>query len=422
MNSELFNRRLKNAIDAMNFKEPEKVPVGFDYIYWPYAYAGKTLKELIEDPEENAKEYCRFMKEISFDITGGLGMYETYDVFGTLGSNAYSLCSDDCTVQHNQAIYDFMHDDEYEILIKDYGYFKDEYWPKRNIPAFSKSPEEAYAILKDAAKKLARARRFENAVTKIGLEEYSIVPMMGMGGAGPVNKLIADGELNQDGVEEQYKYGKAFSMYMCTLDTLHDSYRGMMGTFEDLIEQPEVIDEAIAAIDKYNFEQFSKMPPMPGPEGLAVPCCGTIFHSAPFLSPSQFDKYWFEGFKRSMLSWAEAGKRIYLKGESSFKHIVERFKEFPKGSVIIQLDDDDPFEMKKLIGDHQIISGGFRTSLFAFNDLEKCKDHVKRCFDELAPGGGYFFNVDKPLLSPADGEPSLVIDTWAYANECSEKH
>lgn len=100
-------------------------------------------------------------------------------------------------------------------------------------------------------------------------------------------------------------------------------------------------------------------------------------------------------------------------------HTIERFKEFPKGSVVIQLDVDDPYEAYKKVGDHLTLATGIRTAMFALKDVQKCKDQIMRAFDTFAPGGGFLFYQDKPFLSPADADPEIVKEVWAFANEYS---
>lgn len=421
MNINLFNQRIKNIVDSMDFREPERVPVGFDYLNWPWAMTGTTLENEIEDPEQCAEKYCSFMDEISFDFTMNSGDYESYNAFAALGSEKYTLCSDRCTVQHNQALYHYMEDEEYPLFIDDYHYFKNEYWPKRNIPAFSKSKEDAYRMLKEAAKCVRDSNEFKRIVAEKAVRDHSIL-VVGMGGAEAIRSLKAQGEFDQGQIDEKYLCDDFVGgMYLSNMDTFFDSYRGMMKTFEDLMDCPDQVDAAMAAMERERIEEMKHMPPLPKVPPHAMPPAMTLYNCECFLSPQQYDKYYFQGMKKALLPLAEAGKKIYLKGEGKFKHTIEYLKEFPKGSIIVQIDDDDPQEMKKLIGDYHTICSGMKTALYAIGDVKKCKDHVKRSFDTLAPGGGFLFYQDKPLLSPADGDPEVVKEVMAFVNECAGK-
>ena len=404
MASELFLKRVKNIVDASSLKEPEKVPVGLDYIGWPYAYAGVTLEDVVEDPVRHAQAYCKFLNDIPVEYTMNTGHYVPYDVYQALGSEHYKLCADKTTVQHAQAESSFIEEEEYDILIKDPGYFMKEYFPKRNVPIFKLPKEEAYERLKEAARRTANQNAAEFMIRNICVEEHDIVPLMGPGTFRPL-----------EGIDEYY--GQFGPFYFADIDTIFDFYRGMMGTFEDLAENRELLDEALAKIHEYNMSQ---MPPMTGGvDGHPFPMCFGIYHCAPFLSPPDYDKYWFQPFKHIMMPFAEAGKKIYIKGEGAFSHTIEKFKEMPKGSVIIQLDADDPFEMNKKIGGYQTLMCGIKTADLNNKDIQTLKDDVKRVFDELAPGGGFMFYQDKPLLSPADAKAEVVKEVWEFANEYS---
>ena len=405
MASERYLKRVKNIVDASSFREPEKVPVGMDYIGWPYGYAGVTLEEVVNDPVKHAEAYCAFMKDIPFEYTMNTGHYVPYDVYQALGSSHYTLCADKTTVQHAQAESGFIEEDEYEILINDTGYFINEYFPKRNVPIFKMPKEDAYEHLKEAARRTAVQNRAEFLIRDICVNRYDIVPLMGPGPFAPL-----------EGLDEYY--GQFGPFYFADIDTIFDFYRGMMGTFEDLAENRDLLDAAIEKLHEYNMKQ---MPPMMGgaPDGHPFPMCFGIYHSAAFLSPADYEKYWFGPFKRIMMPFAEAGKKIYIKGEGAFSHTIEKFKEMPKGSVIIQLDADDPFEMKKKVGDHQTLMCGLKTADIHTKDISSLKDIVKKLFDELAPGGGFMFYQDKPLLSPADAKPEVVKEVWEFANEYS---
>ena len=343
------------------------------------------------------------MDEIKFDFTMNAGFYNAYDVYQALGSNRYTLGADKCTVQHAQSESDFIEEEEYDILINDPDYFVNEYFPKKSFPIFKLPKEEAYEAMKKSIQASVRCDMTSGLIMEKALNTYGIVPFLGP----PARGFEDTDDL----------FGRPGPFYFSTIDTIFDYYRGMMGIFEDLTENREVLDKAIAVLSEYNMKRMPPMPP--GVGGHPFPLCFAIYHCAPFLSPDDFEKYWFSTFKKIMLPWAEAGRKIYLKGEGSFAHTIEKYREMPKGSVIIQLDSDDPFEMKKKIGDHQPLMCGLKIGELHTLTIQQLKDKVKRLFDELAPGGGYLFYTDKPLLSPLDAKVEVVKEVWDFANEYS---
>ncbi|MBQ9032039.1 MAG: hypothetical protein IJ106_11395 [Parasporobacterium sp.] len=400
----LYRQRVKNLLDAVSFKEPDKVPVGFDYISWPYGYAGVTLEEVIEDPAANARAYTRFMNDIEFDLTFNPGMYMPYTAYQALGSEVFFLCDDKCTVQHNQALHNFISDDDFDVLIDHFSYFINAYYPKKYLKAFQGTKKNAYRALKTAAQEIVKLNEFTNLVAKTALFEYQIL-------------LV--GTSVDPKIDESYNLRDTMPMYFSTLDDLFDKYRGMENVFYDLVDNPEKIDRAIAAIEAYKPEM--KWPDRDYSE-YPLPFALAGYHVAPFLNTEQYEKYWFQGFKNRMLPFAEQGLKIFLKGEGSFLHTIERFKDFPPGSILIQLDSDDPIEAKRKLGGTQSLAAGIKTSMLSpiVYDKKRCFDHLKRMFDELAPGGGFVFYQDMPLLSPSDADPYTIQEVWDFVNNLAK--
>lgn len=419
---DLFQWRAGNILDAASFREPEKVPVGFDYLNWPYGYAGVTLEDVIGDPQKNAEAYCRFMDDIEFDFTMNAGFYEPYDAYQALGTDAYVLHEDKCTVQHKQAGHRFMTDEEYEILIGNFKYFSQEYIPKTRIPAFDQSRSEAYRQLREAAKCADRCARFSELVAETAICQHRIIPLrIPLNGLRPAGdradrtqeKSILELELEARGMRNYT------SMYYSPIDHLFDKYRGMERVFLDLYDNMELLDTACAAIREFTN---ASTPPIPTHEFLEkpFPLGATTYHIAPYLNPEHYDKYWFQGFREQMLPLAEKGLKIHIKREGSFLHTIERFKEFPKGSLIIQLDTDDPLEAHQRIGGYQALCTGIRTTMLMHYNRQQCFDYLKRMFDALAPGGGFLFYQDMPLYSPGDAKPEVVREVWEFVNELAK--
>ena len=63
MGGDLYSRRVQNIVDAINFREPEKVPVGLNLMC--VAYKGKTYQEVMHDPQLTADTYTEFLDDVS---------------------------------------------------------------------------------------------------------------------------------------------------------------------------------------------------------------------------------------------------------------------------------------------------------------------------------------------------------------------
>jgi hypothetical protein len=85
------------------------------------------------------------------------------------------------------------------------------------------------------------------------------------------------------------------------------------------------------------------------------------------------------------------------------------------------LDEDDPFEIFKAIGDWQTIGAGITADLLRIGNIQKCKDFVSKCFDTFAPGGGFIFLQNKPLLCAGDARPEVLKEVYEFADELSRQ-
>ena len=395
-------------------KEPEKIPVCFETLTWPYRYAGTTLQDVIHDPVKNAEAYCKYMDVFEYDFALGCGNYIPYDAFLAVGSQGYKLHTDGSTVQHNQVGQNFITDEEYEILIKNYPYFTSEYFPKKIVPAFQHSKEEAFKMLKHAAECIVRHDKALDLIARKAVYEHQIIPI-GTPAPLPTEKeeqLVR--EQGYESVAQAYHYRPFTKLFYAPIDLLFDSYRGMLDTFEDLMNNTEILDRACQTIQS----QPDPMPPMPEDFDYTqapLPFAAGIYHIAAFLNPEQYDKYWFRDFKKQMLPLTEKGLKIYIKGEGSFLHIIDRFKEFPAGSIIIQMDLDDPIEAKRHLAGSQTVYGGLLAAQLFQYHKDKVFDRVKQIIDECAPGGGFLFNV--PACFPTDVEPEVALEVLNFVNE-----
>ncbi|MDR2957526.1 MAG: hypothetical protein LBU61_05010, partial [Coriobacteriales bacterium] len=111
----------------------------------------------------------------------------------------------------------------------------------------------------------------------------------------------------------------------------------------------------------------------------------------------------------------------FLKGEGHFLNTIDRYRRFPKGSVVFMLDQDDPFEAYKAIGDWQSLATGITVDLLQIGSVQQCTDFVKRAFDTFAPGGGFIFMPNKPLLCADDAKTENLIAVYETANELSRQ-
>ena len=378
--------RIQNLIDATSFREPKKVPVGAEILTWPFSYAGVRYADVMEDPEKTFKAYVRFLDDISLDFMWGGGVTSAVRAIQAMGCNYYDLANDGTTIIHKQPEVEFMATEEYPDLIRDLPAFKANLM-RRRVGALQLPKEQAYEKTVDALRAIRPYSEANAKISKYIFEEKGIAPL-----TGPMN-------------------------FLGPLSLLFDKYRGIRDTLLDLRRRPELVRQACDVILAERARPFLEADPKDYAQ--PYPFMSTVYHVECFLSPALYDEYYFRHFKDICLPFMEAGAKFFLKGEGSFINTLDRFRQLPKGSVIFMLDQDDPFEVYKAIGDWQTVATGITADLLQMGTVQQCVDFVKRSFDTFAPGGGFIFMQNKPLLCANDARTENLLAVYETANELS---
>lgn len=385
----LFEQRKKNFIDATSFVEPEKIPVGIEMLTWPFVYAGTTYKNVINDPQKTADAYEKFLEVADVDFLCGGSITYPIRAFEELDIDTFVFAKDDTCIQHQQTKEEMMRVEEYPELIADPQAFKEKL-AKRKIPAFQLPRKEAYKKLKSALKQF---KIFSEA-----------------------NALISDKLQKKHEVLSLME--STLPLYTNPFNTIHDSLRGITESLIDLRRRPQDVFRACDALWEQQLVNFN-FDPKDYTE--AFPPAFTFYHSEAFISPEFYDKLFFQKFKKTYLPFMEAGTKFFLKGEGHFIKTLDRFRQLPRGAMIIMIDEDDPFEVYKEIGDWATIAAGIKVDLLQVGSKQQCIDYVKKCFDTFGPGGGFIFMPNKPLMGAGDAKIENLKAVYKVANELSKK-
>jgi uroporphyrinogen-III decarboxylase len=113
----------------------------------------------------------------------------------------------------------------------------------------------------------------------------------------------------------------------------------------------------------------------------------------PFVTPDQFDKYFWPTLKPVIEEiWAHGHQTLFY-AEGKWKHHWDSFRELPEGSIIYHCDRDDIFETHRALGDRFAISGGIPNYLLSFGKPQEVRDFCKKVIDEVGADGGYIMDA-----------------------------
>jgi uroporphyrinogen-III decarboxylase len=75
--------------------------------------------------------------------------------------------------------------------------------------------------------------------------------------------------------------------------------------------------------------------------------------------------------------------------EGNFITRLEYLLDFPKASILAQLDTTDIFKAKEILKGHTCIRGNVPSSLLGMGTVQEVKDHCKKLIDGVGKGGGF---------------------------------
>ncbi|KPU42506.1 uroporphyrinogen decarboxylase (URO-D) [Oxobacter pfennigii] len=382
--NELREARKKDIAATIEFKEPTRVPVGIEVITWPIAYAGYKTEDVIQDPDLMVEAYTKVFDNLYLDCTTMLnGINMPIAAIKALGSDGYVVSKDGVTIQHVQNT--VMREDEYPKLINDTRNFMLNELPLRKFKKLTGSDEEAYAALKESIRLFNIQSKGNAKIAETIDKKYGVPNITGPGGQSP------------------------------PLDVLFDVVRGFKETIADLRRRPKEVEAALEAL--YEFGKPANTEEVVA-KNQPFPFAMTALHTTPFINKKQMDEYWWPYMKKIVQRVVDAGGKFYIKGEGNTSVIYDYMKEFPKGTFVLHLgEEDDVYEAYEKIGDLSVICAGLSPVQMKYLSKEKCLDEAKRIVDTLAPGGGFIWMPNRPLLCADDVNVDNLFTVYSFVHE-----
>lgn len=193
------------------------------------------------------------------------------------------------------------------------------------------------------------------------------------------------------------------------MDLLMDYFRGFRGISGDIRRHPQQVLDACEALHPLVLRRAAHgIPSGPFP-GIFIP-----LHIATYLRPADFGRFYFPTFKRMVEDLVALDLTPILFMEGNWEPYYDFINELPKRKVVGLIETADFARAKRVVGDTLCIWGGMPVSVLNYSSRAEVVAYTRRLLDDLAPGGGYIFGVDKSLLAPNDANPenlAAALDT-----------
>jgi uroporphyrinogen-III decarboxylase len=169
-------------------------------------------------------------------------------------------------------------------------------------------------------------------------------------------------------------------------DLISHSIRGMTGTMQDMFRQPDKLIELAEFVLKEELAQTPLVQDENGEIGIFMT---NTRGSDDFLSPKQYEKFYWPTFKKLVTELCNRGCTPYIFFEGNCDSRMEGLLELPKGKFVARLDTSDIFRAKDILKGHCCIEGNIPCSLLQMGSVDDVKAYCKKLIDHVGKDGGY---------------------------------
>jgi len=382
----LFDERLARYQATIALEPTDRMVVaGTGSNYFAEIYAGYSRQEIMYDMSKWTAAESKFVEDFpQIDLLRAGRIWGP--VFDSVGFKLYKLPGRDLPADTDFQFVEgeWMKPEEYDVLIQNPVEFMVEYRLPRVLGEFKE---------------------------KGSVRSYMAFLKGGMA-------FVLMGQLMREkalSLENKYGIPQPFQGAMLApFDALADGYRGLQGIMIDIFERPDKIIAACEALipDLVNCAVATADPLKRYPIFMPL-------HRGnhPFLSPKQFDRFYWPPLKKAITLLIDAGYtvRAYLEGDwtPNWHH----WNEMPKGKILCDVDNKaDVAKAKKEIGSTVCLAGGIPDSMFMFGTPQEMRARVKELCETAGKEGGLILNggCAIPYLTKPENFRAYIDATLEY--------
>lgn len=398
---QLYDEREKRVRDAVELREPDRVPITLGEGVFAAKYAGIPLSAMYYD-HAAYREACRkTILDFEPDLCQGGVAASSGDVLELLDSKTQRWPGGNLPpdIPYQFVEGEYMKEEEYDLFLTDPSDFVVRYYLPRvfgSLAPFTKLPPlrtmtgtgfsgmvgmfaspafvQLAGVLHKAGQEIEEVRKLtagaEEEMMRLG---FPVVPLGGGVGGAP-------------------------------FDLIGDQFRGMRGSMVDMYKCP---DKLLAACDKIlEWRMAAARPADPNKKGNPKMLSRPLHKGAEgFMSLKQFEKFYWPGLKKAVMKDVELGYVPRLGWQGKLDSRLEYFLELPKGKVVCWFQDTDMKRAKEVLGGHICISGNVPLPLLHFASPQEVEEYCQNLIKVCGKGGGFILATGG---APDDAKPANI--------------
>lgn len=397
-----YQARVQRIIDAVNLKEPDRVPVNLPAGFFPAFYSGGSLEKSMYNYPEMERSWKKYIRDFDGDTSTSPGLVFPARMLEMIGHNfhkwpGHGLPSDGAIYQFIEG--EYMKPEDYPQLIND----PSDFWMRAFLPKVAKV-FEPFRLLPPLTAMLGIPMGYVSAFANP--EVQRAYKTLFAAGKEAVKWGAAVKRINDYAISHGFP---AFSggMSGAPFDMIADMHRGTAGSIMDMYRRPEVLVEALERITPIAIKST-----LDGARNALCPLVQMPLHKGDdvFMSDKQFEKFYWPTFKRVLNAMIDDGLVPVPFAEGSYLRRLEVIKEIRQGSIIWWFERMDMAKAKQVLGGRACIAGNIPVSTMLTGTPADVKAVCRKLIETCAPGGGYILTGAASMNNGSPANLHAVMD------------
>ena len=373
----LATERVRLFRDAADFKRTERIPQFSSAVTWKVFDAGHTLDEAMTDFKVMEECVRHFLDTYRVDAILDIGIRNQFNVTEAFGGSGYYYYTPEVVGIRDHAHCTLDTLDEYlddperyiweKVLPGKYGAD----WDSKTLDVW-KSTFRAYM-----------------AYTKNVLHMNSVAKEYGIPSMAPNNPMSGTISFGIEELEANLLGIKQLSLAM---------RRG-----------PDKLERFIKVWDERHIDPLIEK--IKASDGRNEKYCfdaSIMMLAQNIMNVKQFERFYWPSLKRLLDAYAEKHMNVRIFCEGSVLRLLDYFRDYPKGTLTLHLEQDDPFAVRERLP-NVCIMGGMTTELLSNGTPEECVEYARRLCGGLGAEGGYIYSENKMLSYRNDAKRENML-------------
>ena len=367
---QLYQERLKRYVTAMRNEKPDRIPIRPFAAEFVAKYAGYTCQQVSHNIDLAFAAVRKCATDFDWDAVVGNMVYVWTGFVEAIGLKYYLVPGIDTSANNafqylepKEEANAFMKENEYDELIRDPTGFLANVWMPR--------------VSKDVV-----------APNKPGTYRNNLSWLRG--GMALMKYFQMFGVQNERLRKESGTVPAIAGCLKAPFDIIADKLRGFVPLCMDLYARPEKVKAACEAMMPHMlFNALAGADPEKN-----VPITLWLHRgSVPFLSPEQFETFYWPTLKEILVELWNQGHQTLFYAEGDWNPHLKYIKELPDQCIVYHVDRGDIFEVHREVGHKFCLSGGIPNELLTFGTPNEVREMCKKVIDGVARDGGYIMDA-----------------------------